>query len=302
MKKATAIKDKYIRDKVDESLKLMSDGETENPRTALHSVLLREREVAAKESRKPAYYSRAIADEFFGFMLAGHDTSATAIAWGVKYLADHPAVQTRLRAELARGAARSDQGEEDADVRRAVEGACSLSGCRRRGGAATREHDCVCGATDADGHDGAGTHGSQRDGRVLDGERRRVPETKDQRQRQGEGVREPGRARARRLRGLWDDDDIEAFKPERWLKKGEDGAEVFDPAAGPQLSFGLGPRQCFGKEVCAVRPEDPVALINWHFDLLDIPEELGGYEAVQKFAPGPTKCLSGWGRRRFGEW
>lgn len=75
------------------------------------------------------------------------------------------------------------------------------------------------------------------------------------------------------------------------LKTGEDGAEIFNPAAGPQLAFGLGPRQCFGKKFALFGLKIQFALINWHFDLLDIPAELGGYDAVQKFAQEPTKCF-----------
>jgi cytochrome P450 len=35
------------------------------------------------------------------------------------------------------------------------------------------------------------------------------------------------------------------FKPERWLVE-EIGMIVFDAAAVPMLTFGLGPRGCFG--------------------------------------------------------
>ena len=56
--------------------------------------------MAAKQGRLPAYHKRAIADEFFGLMMAGHDTTATTVAWGVKFLTDNKASQDRLRAEL----------------------------------------------------------------------------------------------------------------------------------------------------------------------------------------------------------
>lgn len=56
------------------------------------------------------------------------------------------------------------------------------------------------------------------------------------------------------LTSLWDDNDIAAFKPERWLEvtkneKAEE-EEVFDPMAGPTLAFGLGPRGLLWEEVC----------------------------------------------------
>lgn len=54
----------------------------------------------AGRRRTPAYHKRAIADKFFGFMMAGHDTTTTTVAWGVRFLTDNKASQDRLRAEL----------------------------------------------------------------------------------------------------------------------------------------------------------------------------------------------------------
>lgn len=38
--------------------------------------------------------------QIFGFVVAGHDTMSTTMCWGVKLLADHPAIQSRLRKSL----------------------------------------------------------------------------------------------------------------------------------------------------------------------------------------------------------
>ncbi|CAO2654656.1 Nn.00g113890.m01.CDS01 [Neocucurbitaria sp. VM-36] len=99
MRRATAIKDQYIRNQVELCVQLVMEG-SDKPRNALHSVLLREKETAEKEGREPDYYKRAIADEFFGFMMAGHDTTATTVAWGIKLLADNPLCQETLRGAL----------------------------------------------------------------------------------------------------------------------------------------------------------------------------------------------------------
>ena len=40
--------------------------------------------------------------------------------------------------------------------------------------------------------------------------------------------------------------DLEAFLPERWLVRDENGREVFDGSALTRLAFSLGPRGCFG--------------------------------------------------------
>jgi hypothetical protein len=45
----------------------------------------------------------------------------------------------------------------------------------------------------------------------------------------------------------WEPHSLAEFKPERWLRKSEDGTYEFDPQAGPNLSFGVGPRGCFGE-------------------------------------------------------
>ncbi|KAB2568621.1 hypothetical protein DBV05_g12700, partial [Lasiodiplodia theobromae] len=112
MRRATATKDAFISARIDAALRLIDADQTDTnptktaqhrPRNALHSVLLRSRALAHKHGHPPsAPHTRAIADEFLGFLLAGHDTTATTVAWGVKHLstrANHPA-QSRLRAAL----------------------------------------------------------------------------------------------------------------------------------------------------------------------------------------------------------
>jgi cytochrome P450 len=101
-------------------------------------------------------------------------------------------------------------------------------------------------------------------------------------------TRSPGAdpTKAAALTSLWRDSDIDQFLPERWLKP--DGS--FDPMAGPQLAFGLGPRGCFGKRLALQQLKIEVALLVWSFKFLEVPEELGGWDAVQKFAREPVKC------------
>lgn len=47
--------------------------------------------------------------------------------------------------------------------------------------------------------------------------------------------------------GAWEPHSLSEFMPERWLRKSEDGTSEFDPQAGPNHSFGVGPRGCFGE-------------------------------------------------------
>lgn len=293
MRKATAIKDQYIATKTEECIALIQAGDTQ-PRSALHSVLLRERDLAAKEGRAPAYRRRGIADEFFGFMTAGHDTSATTVAWGVKLLADHPAAQARLRAALrasmpdaaAAAARRTPTYHElaaavahtpflDAVVEEILRHANTIAFVVRR---------------------------AQQDTTVLG---RRIPKDTDVfLMANGAGYlapslpvadeqRSPGarRAQGKALTGAWDPADVALFRPERWLQRDADtGSDVFDSMSGPSLAFGLGPRGCFGRRLAVQALKIQFALLVWHFDLRPCPAQLSGYDAIQRFAREPTQC------------
>ncbi|KAK6079354.1 cytochrome P450 [Seiridium cupressi] len=289
MKKATAIKDKYIKDKIEESIHLIEKGDT-SPRSALHSVLLREREVSAKENRQPDYRKRGIADEFFGFMVAGSDTSATASAWRVKLLADSPSAQDRIRSVLQEALPRAADEKRaptyqelskvhipyiDAVVEEILRHANTIAFVVRQ----ALQDTTVLGRHISKGTDvflmanGAG---------YLE------PKIAVKDEVRSAGARTvSGKA----LTGLWDDKDIADFRPERWLKTNpETGVEIFDPMAGPSLAFGLGSRGCFGKRLGLQALKIQFALIIWHFYLLQTPAKLNGYEAIQKFAREPTQC------------
>ena len=250
MKKATVIKDQFITDKIDEALHLIESGD-DHPRSAIHSVLLRERDVAAKQGRSPAYHKRGIADEFFGFMMAGHDTTATAVAWGVKLLADNKASQDRLRAELHAAIPQAVQEKRaptyqelikahvpylDAVVDEVLRHANAIAFVVR----VAMQETTILGQHIPKGTDVflmANGAGYLEPNIPLD-----------------DAVRSPGARRhggnGKALSGMWDDSDIAAFRPERWLVLSPDtGKEVHDSLAGPSLAFGLGPRGCFGRKL-----------------------------------------------------
>lgn len=93
--------------------------------------------------------------------------------------------------------------------------------------------------------------------------------------------------------GRWaDDDDVARFRPERWLveagrdpRTGEEpaaaaaAAPAYDPNAGPFMAFGLGPRACFGRRMGLFEFRTSLTLLVWHFEFLEVPPSLAGYEA-----------------------
>jgi cytochrome P450 len=291
MKRATTIKDAYIHDKVEESINLINSSQLvqqgeSKPRSAMHSVLLREKEVAEKECRRPSYHSRAIADEFFGFMLAGHDTTATTVSWGVKYLTTNPHIQSTLRDALyaafpsalleSRAPSYAELSKAsvpylDATVEEILRHANTIAFVARQA-----LHDTtVLGHHVPKGTDvflmanGAG---------YLEPN---IPLCSND-------VRSPGANPTNKapLTPLWPDTAIREFAPERWLRS--DGS--FDANAGPTLAFGLGPRACFGKRLAVQALRMEFALLVWEFVFERVPEGLGGFEGVQRFAREPVQC------------
>lgn len=288
MRKAESIKNRFILDKVNESVELIEAG-GEKPKSALHSVLLRERDVAAKEGRAPQYGKRAIADEFLGFMTAGYDTSATTIAWGLKLLTDNPSIQARLRDELRSAfpeAAKEGRTLAYSELRDA-----SISYLDATVDEVLRHANTIAFVA----------RQALEDTTVLG---HKIPKgTNVFLMANGPGYLEPhmpvtdeGRSPGARqqakslLTGAWNDDNINEFLPERWLERDEAGREVHNAQAGPSLAFGLGRRGCFGRKLALQVLRIHFALIVWHFELQGVPEGLSSYEAVQKFAREPTQC------------
>ena len=100
-----------------------------------------------------------------------------------------------------------------------------------------------------------------------------------------------------KVRGSWDETkDLRIFEPERWLVQKEDGGVEFDGAAGPQLGFGMGIRQCWGRKMGYLGIRTIMALVVWHFELKKIPESLGGYGGFDGMTRRPHRVFVRLGR------
>lgn len=90
--------------------------------------------------------------------------------------------------------------------------------------------------------------------------------------------------------GSWNHNDMAAFHPDRWLVRDAAGQTVFDAAAGPMLTFGLGERGCYGRRMAYVQMRQLLTLIVWQFELHKCPEALSSYAATDKMAHMPQSC------------
>ncbi|TQV92216.1 cytochrome P450 monooxygenase [Cordyceps javanica] len=325
VRRLRALKDRFIREQVDKAVRRLDDvgledddndtaataGSYSKLKCALDLILHRERALAAKEKREPVYWSDVIKDEMFGFVTGGHETSANVLAWGVKFLADHAAHQTTLRARLraahpeAAAAGRFPTHEEITArpvpfLRATIEEilrlahAAAMTDRQATTDTVVLGHPIPRGTTVVLVNKGPGYTAPNlpiAEARRSDTARRALADRPD--------------AGCYRMRGVdkdGDDDDdgvstMGDFDPRRWLVTGKNGRqqeeeeeEEFDPEAYPTIPFGLGPRSCFGRRMVYVQFRQLLTLLVWQFELLPCPPALSSYDAVQVLTNKPRQC------------
>jgi cytochrome P450 len=90
--------------------------------------------------------------------------------------------------------------------------------------------------------------------------------------------------------GAWDPYDLHLFNPERWLTEDKYHNVVFNPQAGPALSFSLGPRGCFGKKLAYLEIRMVMVLLIWNFKLRKLDDEMSGYDVIEGITTTPKHC------------
>ncbi|KAL8284971.1 hypothetical protein RB597_002178 [Gaeumannomyces tritici] len=277
--------------------------------SALDMMVHREKLLAEAEGREPVFKSQVMEQETVGFVIAGHDTSSTTLLWGLKLLADHPAVQTKLRDALraAHPAAAAEGRLPSVEEIASADAAAALPYLE-----AVIEEILRVGGT-IPGLDRTCARDSVVLGRVLPAGTNLIMLSRgpsftappaaaaavDEALR-SDTSRKVAAAGGAASRPEWDPEDVGRFVPERWLAaaaargNGPDdagaGAEVFDVSAGPSMPFGLGTRGCFGRRLAYLEQRVSLTLLVWSFELCACPPELSGYAAVDGLTHRPKQC------------
>ncbi|EQL01292.1 cytochrome P450 monooxygenase [Ophiocordyceps sinensis CO18] len=286
-----------LRRQTEKSLqRLASTGDESVPESALGQLLRREKRAAAKMGRPPDFWSHAIRDEVLGYLLGGHETSATALAWFVKHMTRHQHVQERLRRVLFKAHSAAVADGRCPTMAEIVSASvpfldATLEETLRCASLATlivRRATCdthILGYPIPEGTD------------VI------IPLT-------GPSFTEPALVIPESLRSeacrnakdrvpAWSD-DIAEYRPERWLKHERDAAgknvEIFDALAGPSLVFSCGPRNCFGKKQAYLQLRTTVTLLLWNFAFEPIDEALDGWEITESLVNLPKSCYVSLGK------
>ncbi|KAJ3576912.1 hypothetical protein NPX13_g3557 [Xylaria arbuscula] len=289
MRNARAVKEEMIKGELDKATARFEKNANKKPEAscAMDEILYRELAAAKKEKRTPVYHTRAIYDELFGLLVAGHDTTSTTAAWGLKLLSDHQSIQAKLRYAVCQGfpeaaaESRWPTAEEiskahipylDATCEEIIRKSMTANGVMRK---------ALVDTSILGHHIPKGTNvfflGNGPD-YVLPPVGNIPEELRSETCRTAKG-----------RTGSWDPQDCAQFKPERWLVV-EDGKEVFDATSGPLLTFGLGPRGCFGRRMAYLELKIALVLLVWNFKLRVAPQELSSYRPLEKLTYQPEQC------------
>ncbi|KAK0625503.1 cytochrome P450 monooxygenase [Bombardia bombarda] len=298
VKRATKIKEDAIKREVEDAIRRLNGATGEEfVKSAVDHMVFRERTLAEKDGRRPDFFSRIMMDEIFGFIIAGNDTSSTSISWGVKYLADHPSAQTKLRQALESAFASAAREGRSPSIQEITDthNVAYLD--------AVIEETLRCSAT-VPVVDRQATVDTELLGYhipkgsvvtcLVTGPSMMSPALEIDEARRSETGRLAKKSEGRDGPRAWDLNGMASFQPERWLttnsKKGGDGSIEFDAAAGPQLAFGLGTRQCYGKRLALLEMRILITLIVWNFELLPCPPALSGDKPILIMTNRPKDC------------
>lgn len=234
----------------------------------------------------------------FGFVFAGHETTSTTICWALKYLADSPIAQSKLRDALESSHVAAMSGNRNPTIQ-------EITGTQIPYLDATMEEVLRCAGT-APVVDRVATVDTEILGHhvpkgtvvtcLVTGPSIMTPgfEIPDSRRSpSSQAAVKEGRHRS------WNIADMSFFKPDRWIIPGEKGDE-FDPSAGPQLAFGLGTRGCYGKRLVYVEMRIFLTLVMWNFELLPCSPDLSSYFSSLITTNEPKQCYVRLGRARRG--
>ncbi|TGJ78771.1 hypothetical protein E0Z10_g9993 [Xylaria hypoxylon] len=254
---------------------------TGEAKSALGHMMMRERAAAEKKGREPDLSNQAMIDEVASII------SFSALAWVTKYLTGYTYAQSKLREELYSAFPEAvEEGRPPTfdNLRRAklpyLEAVIEETR-RLTPFVIVRE--------------------TTQETKILG---RQIPKgTQCFMVSAGPGMMLPSvpvdeetrsaTSRAAKPWGKWDESrDLKLFEPERWLTPTENGGVVFDATAGPQLGFGMGVRQCWGRRLAQLTVRTLIALVVWEFEMLEIPDDLGGYAGVDGISREPVKAFA----------
>jgi len=290
LRNAIARKNAMIRSEVERTLERMKMGDV-GMRSAMDNIVMREKISAEKAGRNPDFHSPQIYDELFGFIVAGHDTSASSIAWMVKWLGSNQAAQKTLRKALQDAFPDHHHEMRQPSVAELIKAPLPyleafIQECLRLDAPVPLTQREATVDTEILGYKiPKGTEIFL----LSSGPGFQLPEIPLNDNLRREASRGP----KQHPYGRWDHENMDQFHPKRWLKVDEEtGCEYFDQTAGPMMSFGFGPRGCFGRRLALLETRIVLALLVWNLEFHPVEGVLASRAITDAITTSPMYCYA----------
>ena len=257
------------------------------PECALDYVIQREIRAADKAGRAPILDDPRIRDQVYGYLIAGHDTSAGTLTWLIRRLVANPEEQVKIRNNLRQTYSQAWEERRLPTDQELTKHAAYLDAFLEE----VLRFNCPVVTIMVV---------ARRDTEILG---HHVPkETPVFLNLTGPSINKPSvtvdeskrseTSRAnRKLRANWDDLNPEEFIPERWLEEKDGGTLVFNALAGPTLSFSAGNRGCWGKRLGYLELRVVLSVLVWSFNFESIPEEIVNWDTYDSLVTAPKDCF-----------
>lgn len=222
-------------------------------------------------------------DELFIMLVGGHDSTANALCWFVRFMEAYPAVQSELRTVLRAAFPGPEPPSAQAIIETNVPylDAVVEEGFRLAGAAKGNLRQAIVDTSILGYHIPKGAeifmnYHITRPPAPVD-ESKRSDSCRAVVAKHGDGLR--GRA------GY----DLNKFEPRRYLVTDPDtGKETFNHYAIPSLAFGGGYRGCAGRKLATLEFRIFVVLLILNLEFTDLPEEMRSMAATEKIFRQPA--------------
>ncbi|KAI0435981.1 cytochrome P450 [Xylaria telfairii] len=248
----------------------------DNP-TCMMDLILRRRLLEAEKAGKPAQdltTDQSILDEMFLILVGGYDSSASTLAWFVKFMEAYPAVQNELRSAL------QDKFPEPPSVFQILDtdipyldGVCEetfrLAGTSKGNLREALTDTEILGFKIPKGAEVVLNMHINASPYAVDGSKRN-PSSQASIAKHGNGFIGPA------------GQNLHSFVPSRWLvRDSATGRYTFNAYQLPSLAFGGGYRGCFGRKLATMEFRIAVVLLILNFEFLELPGEYRSMKACE---------------------
>ncbi|KAI1369435.1 cytochrome P450 [Xylaria arbuscula] len=247
--------------------------------TCMMDLVLRrqivEEKRAGKEPSDPVKDQNML-DEMFVMLVGGHDSTANALSWFIRFMEAYPNVQNRLRSVLSDAFPGPDPpsvedilGTDVPFLDATCEESIRLAGTAKANFRQAIVDTEILGCKVPKGAEIFMNYHINRPPVLVD-ELRHSKSSQSANAKRGEGFQ--GRPGVH----------LHLFDPERWLVKGEGTEkEKFNAYALPQLAFGGGYRGCAGRKFATMEFRIIVVLLIMNLEFLELPDDLKTPGAIE---------------------